>query len=92
MHLAAGVSVGQAVLLPQHSSSHTNNGLLKLALMIQTEELASAEGEDHALVVLLQLVVDLGRHQCGELAVRERFVLVESLTVMCQSMLLIAIS
>ena len=60
---------------------HTNYRLLELALLVQAEQLASIQGEDHALIVLLELVVDLCRHQCGQLAVGEAFILVERLAV-----------
>lgn len=40
---------------------HTNYCLLKLFLLVQVEELAGSKCKHHALVVLLQLVVDL----CG---------------------------
>lgn len=49
--------------------------------MVQVEELASAKCKYHTLVVLLQLVVHFGRDERGELAVRKRLILVESLTV-----------
>lgn len=55
---------------------HTNYRLLKLALLVQVEELASIQGKDHTLIVLLELVVDLCRHKCGQFAVREGFILV----------------
>ena len=58
----------------------TNYRLLKLARLVQVEQLSSAESKDHALVVLLKLVVDLGRHKRSELAIREGRILVESLT------------
>lgn len=59
----------------------TQDGLLKLPVVMNIEELASAERKDHALVVLLQLIVDLGRDQSRELALRKRLIFVESLTI-----------
>ena len=45
------------------------------------EELAGTQCEDHALIVLLQLIVYLGCNKGGELSLRERLVLVERLTM-----------
>lgn len=59
---------------------HTNYRVLKLAGLVQVEEVASAESKDHAFVVLLKLVVDFGGDESGELAVGEGFIFVESLT------------
>lgn len=59
----------------------TNNCLFELASLVEVEELAGTKGEDHALVVFLQLIVDLGGYKSGELAVGEGFIFVESLTV-----------
>lgn len=50
---------------------HTNDGILKLAGLVQVEELASAEGEYHALIVFLQLIIDLCSQKRSQLAVRE---------------------
>ena len=48
---------------------------------MDVEELARTKRKDHALVILLQLVIHLGRDQSGQLALWERVVLVESLTM-----------
>jgi len=39
--------------------------------VVETEELACAEGKDHGLIVLLELVVDLGCDECCQFAVGE---------------------
>jgi hypothetical protein len=39
--------------------------------VVETEELASAESKDHGLVVLLELIVNLGRYECCQFAVGE---------------------
>ncbi len=45
------------------------------------EELASTQRKDHALVVLLQLIVYLCRDKSGEFSLWERVIFVESLTI-----------
>jgi hypothetical protein len=60
--------------------------------VVETEELAGAESKDHGLIVLLELVVDLGCHECCQLAVGERFVFVESLTIVRSAMLIVELS
>lgn len=49
--------------------------------MVDIEELPSAEREDHALVVLLQLIIHLRSHEGGQLALGKRLVLIEGLAV-----------
>jgi len=41
----------------------TEDRLLKLSGLVDVEEVARTECKDHALVVFLKLVVDLGRNQ-----------------------------
>jgi hypothetical protein len=48
---------------------------------MDVKELAGAERKDHALVVLLQLVVHLRGDQSRELSLGERLILVQSLAV-----------
>jgi hypothetical protein len=48
---------------------------------VDVEELARTQRKYHTLIILLQLVVHLGRDQSGQLALWERVVLVESLTM-----------
>ena len=45
------------------------------------EELAGTQCKHHALIVLLQLVVDLGGYERGKLSLGERLVFVERLTM-----------
>ena len=74
-----------SVLFPFATSvPHTNYGLLELSRIIQVEELAGSKRKHHALIVLLQLVVDLCGDQGRELPVWERFIFVECLTAICQ--------
>ncbi len=56
------------------------NGLFELAGSIQFEEIASSQGEGHALVVGLQMIVDFGKDKGGKLSLGEGFILVEGLT------------
>ena len=42
--------------------------------VLELEKLSGAQGKDHGLVVFLELVVDLGEHQSGEVAVAEAFI------------------
>ncbi len=47
---------------PQRDSSHvkhTNYGILEFAFLIDVKQLPSTQGEDHALVIFLKVVVDL---------------------------------
>lgn len=55
--------------------------LLKLPGMVNIEELASTERKNHALVVFLQLIVDLGRHEGRKFSLGERVIFVKSLTM-----------
>ena len=48
---------------------------------MDVQELAGTQCKDHALIVLLQLVVDLGGHERGKLSLGERLVFVERLTM-----------
>jgi hypothetical protein len=48
--------------------------------VVDVEELASSERKSHALIVFLQLVVDLCRDKGCQLALRECFILKQSLT------------
>jgi hypothetical protein len=57
------------------------DGLLVLAAIVDVEKFASAEGECHGLVVLLQLVVDFGEDEGGKLAMGEGFIFVECFSV-----------
>lgn len=57
-----------------------DDGLLKLSGGIESEEIAGGKGERHAFVVCLQVIVHLGQDQGGKLALREGFILVQSLT------------
>lgn len=59
-----------------------DNGFFKLARAVELEQVAGGQGEEHALVVGLEMVVDLGEDQGGKLALGERFVFIESLTVL----------
>jgi hypothetical protein len=59
----------------------TQDGLLKLAVVVYVKEFPSSKRERHALVVLLQLIVDLRRDKGRQLSLRKLLVLVESLTV-----------
>ena len=74
MHLAVGQHMRQycsLALIRIHVGLRTNYRLLKLAGLVQVEQLAGAQCKDHALVVLLQLVVDFCCHERRQLAVRE---------------------
>jgi hypothetical protein len=48
---------------------------------MDVKELARTQREDHALVVLLQLVVHLRCYQCSKLPLWERVIFVERLTM-----------
>lgn len=60
-----------------------NDGLLKLPGRVELEEVTSSQGEGHALVVGLEVVVDLGEDEGGELSFGEALVLVQGLAGMC---------
>jgi hypothetical protein len=51
-----------------------DDSLLVLGGIIDVEELAGAQSEDHGLVVFLQLVVNFGKHEGGEVAVAEALI------------------
>lgn len=57
------------------------DSFLVLAAIVDVEEFASAEGESHGLVVLLQLVVDFREDESGKLAMGEGFIFVECFSV-----------
>lgn len=59
----------------------THDGLLELGGLVNIEELACTQRKDHALIVFLQLIVDLGRDQCCQLSLRKRVIFVQSLTM-----------
>jgi hypothetical protein len=48
---------------------------------VDVQELAGTQCKDHALIVLLQLIVNLGSHERGKLSLGERLVFVERLTM-----------
>ena len=58
-----------------------DDGLLKFATAVELEKVAGAEGKSHRLVVLLEVVVDLCEDESCKLALGERLVFVESLTM-----------
>jgi len=55
--------------------------LLKLSAVIEIEQLSSAEREDHALVVFLEMIVNFGGNEGGEMAFGKGFIFVESFSV-----------
>ena len=57
-----------------------NDGLLELAGRVELEEVTGGEGVDHAIVVGLQVVIDLGQDEGSQLALGERVVFVQGLT------------
>lgn len=58
----------------------TYYGILIFARVVDVEEFASSQREGHALIVLLEVVVDFRCHKSSKLAIRERFLFVEALT------------
>jgi hypothetical protein len=50
---------------------HTYDGILEFTGFVEVEKLAGAQRELHALVVLLELVVDFGGQQRGKFPFRE---------------------
>jgi len=81
MHLASRACQSHGIISCIQSCLHTDYCLLKLSCVMDVEELSSSQRKHHALIVLLQLIVDLGSHKSGKLSVRERLILVEGLTV-----------
>lgn len=73
-HLKLGAIQNGLCLLTQYC-------LLEFTSLVNVQELASTQRKDHALVVLLQLVVDLCCYQRGELSLGERLIFVERLTM-----------
>ena len=59
---------------------------------MDVEELSSSQRKYHALIVLLQLIVDLGSHKSGKLSVRERLILIEGLTVSMSAAVLLGVN
>jgi hypothetical protein len=55
--------------------------LLEFTSLVNIQELASTQRKDHALVVFLQLVVDLCCYERGELSLGERLIFIERLTM-----------
>lgn len=55
--------------------------LLEFTSLVDVQELASTQRKDHALIVLLQLIVDLCCHEGSELSLRERLIFVEGLAM-----------
>jgi hypothetical protein len=49
----------------------TDNGLLVLATVVELEQLSCAQGEDHALIIFLQVIIYLGGNQSSQSALRE---------------------
>jgi hypothetical protein len=49
--------------------------------MMDIEQITCTKSKYHALVVLLQLVIELGRNKRRKLSLRKRVVLIESLAV-----------
>ena len=58
----------------------TDDRLLKLSTAVQVEEFASSEREDHALVVLLEVIVDPSDHQRSQRSFGKGFIFVERLS------------
>jgi hypothetical protein len=54
----------------------TQDCLLKLPRVVDVEELAGTERKDHALIVFLQLVIDLCSDQSRKLSLGKRLILV----------------
>ena len=55
--------------------------LLKFTSLVDVQKLARTQRKDHALIVLLQLVIDLCCYKRGELSLRKRLIFVEGLTM-----------
>ena len=49
----------------------TDNGLLILATVVELEQLACTQGEYHALIIFLEVVVHLRGNQSSEFTFRE---------------------
>lgn len=60
-----------------------DDGFLKFATVVELKKIASTKGKSHGLVVLLEMVIDLGKDKSSQLALWEGLVLVESLTEYC---------
>lgn len=58
-----------------------DDSLLELARGVELKEVASSKRKGHAVIVGLEMVIDLGEHEGGELAFGERLVFVECLAV-----------
>lgn len=59
-----------------HFMQRTDDGVLKFTGLVDVEQLAGAQRELHALVILLQLIVNLGSNQSSQFPLREVLVLV----------------
>lgn len=58
----------------------TNNSLLKFATVVKVEQFPSAQCKNHALMVFLEVVVDLGGDQSGKFAFGEIFIFIKRLS------------
>lgn len=59
----------------------TQDRVFVLCWVVEVEELSCTKCKHHTLVVFLELIVDLGGHESGELTSRERLILVKRLTM-----------
>jgi hypothetical protein len=57
----------------------TDDGVLVLAGLVEVEQRPGGESKDHALVVLAQLIVDLGGHERGQLPLGKGLIFAEGL-------------
>ena len=60
----------------------TDDGIFELIWLIDIEQLARAQRKSHAFIVLLELVVDFGRHKSCEFPLRKCIIFVQGLSVM----------
>lgn len=60
--------------LQGEEKQHTDYCILKFSGILKVEEFSGPQREHHALVVVLQLIVDFGSHKRSELALGELFI------------------
>lgn len=60
MHLASFTPLaGPPLLYTSFHDKHTDDSIFELALALNIKQLSSSQSEDHALIIFLQVVVDL---------------------------------
>lgn len=63
----------------------TYDGLLEFPFVVQVKQLAGPESEFHALAVLLEMIVDFGGDESGQLSFGKGLILVQSFSGGCHA-------